>query len=1056
MSDESAKFVHLHTHSHYSLLTALPKIDDLVSNAVKNDMPALALTDNGNMYGAIEFYKKCKKANIKPIIGVDAFVAVRTRHDKEARIDNKRSRLVLLAKNNEGYKNLIKLVTYSQLEGFYYKPRVDRELLEKYSEGLIAIIPSFSGETTSLIKERNIELAKEKLEWYKNTFGKENVFLEITHHPEIEGHQELQDKIKNLAKDTDTKLVAAHDVYYIKPEDRKTRATVMKIQTNSEFGAQNDDKEDFSFIDQKTAVKYFKDTRDALENTIKIADMCNVELELGKWVFPDLKVESGRSYDDELRELVYAGLEKRKVEKTKEVEDRIEYELKIIKDKGYSPYFLVVGDLLRFAHENNILTTIRGSVAGSIVTYLAKITNVNPIEYKIPFERFLNPERPSAPDIDMDFADNRRDEVIQYAKDKYGEDKVAQIGTFGTMAARGSVRDIARALGHPYNTGDQIAKLIPIGSQGFPMTIDRALEITPELKALYKKEKDAKEIIDMAKKIEGNARHVGIHAAGVVISPTDLTDFVPLQLDPKGGKVVTQYDMHAVEDAGLLKFDFLGIKNLAILSDAVKRAKKFHNVDVDIENIPLDDEKTYKMLARGETMGLFQLNGAGMTRYLKDLKPSQLTDINAMVALYRPGPMESIPSYIERKHNPKLITYPDPRMKDILDQSYGVVTYQDDVLMISIKLGGYSWLEADMLRKAMGKKIPKVMAAEKDKLIKGFIDNGTTEQKAVKIWELIEPFAAYGFNKAHAASYGKVAYQTAYMKANFPIEYMAAVLTADSGDVDKVSESITELKRMNIPVLPPNINESFGDFTVVGESIRFGLSSIKNFGEGIGEFIINEREQNGKFKSLADFLERVQNKNLNKKSLEALIKAGALDEFGERGQMLSNMEYLLQFNKEHSEMDNSHDSLFGALGDANAPTKLNLEKSEPASQSDKLFWEKELLGLYVSGHPLDKFKEKLENKYSKIKDIKENTKSGVTTVVSGIVEEVKPILTKKGDQMAFVRIADMSDNIEVVLFPETYTKYKTLVEQEKCIAIKGKLSTRNGDISILAEAVKEL
>ena len=1056
MSDESAKFVHLHTHSHYSLLTALPKIDDLVSNAVKAGMPALALTDNGNMYGAIEFYKKCKKAEIKPIIGVDAFVAVRTRHDKEARIDNKRSRLVLLAKNNEGYKNLIKLVTYSQLEGFYYKPRVDRELLEKYSDGLIAIIPSFSGETTSLIKERNIELAKEKLEWYKNTFGKENVFLEITHHPEIEGHQKIQEEIKKLAKDTDTELVAAHDVYYIKPEDRKTRATVMKIQTNSEFGAQNDDKEDFSFIDQKTAVKYFKDTRDALENTIKIADMCNVELELGKWVFPDLKVESGRSYDDELRELVYAGLEKRKVEKTKEVEDRIEYELKIIKDKGYSPYFLVVGDLLRFAHENNILTTIRGSVAGSIVTYLAKITNVNPIEYKIPFERFLNPERPSAPDIDMDFADNRRDEVIQYAKDKYGEDKVAQIGTFGTMAARGSVRDIARALGHPYNTGDQIAKLIPIGSQGFPMTIDHALEITPELKALYKKEKDAKEIIDMAKKIEGNARHVGIHAAGVVISPTDLTDFVPLQLDPKGGKIVTQYDMHAVEDAGLLKFDFLGIKNLAILADAVKRAKKFHNVDIDIENIPLDDEKTYKMLARGETMGLFQLNGAGMTRYLKDLKPSQITDINAMVALYRPGPMESIPSYIERKHNPKLITYPDPRMKDILDQSYGVVTYQDDVLMISIKLGGYSWLEADMLRKAMGKKIPKVMAAEKDKLIKGFIDNGTTEQKAVKIWELIEPFAAYGFNKAHAASYGKVAYQTAYMKANFPIEYMAAVLTADSGDVDKVSESITELKRMNIPVLPPNINESFGDFTVVGESIRFGLSSIKNFGEGIGEFIINEREQNGKFKSLADFLERVQNKNLNKKSLEALIKAGALDEFGERGQMLSNMEYLLQFNKEHSEMDNSHDSLFGALGDANAPTKLNLEKSEPASQSDKLFWEKELLGLYVSGHPLDKFKEKLENKYSKIKDIKENTKSGVTTVVSGIVEEVKPILTKKGDQMAFVRIADMSDNIEVVLFPETYTKYKTLVEQEKCIAIKGKLSTRNGDISILAEAVKEL
>jgi len=1056
MSDKSAKFVHLHTHSHYSLLNALPKIGELVDNAVKANMPALALTDNGNLYGAIEFYKACKSAEIKPIIGIDAFVAIRTRNDKEARIDNRRSRLVLLAKDNTGYKNLLKLVTYSQLEGFYYKPRVDKELLEKYSDGLIAIIPSFSGETTVALKEKDVEKAKEKLDWYKDTFGKENVFLEITHHPEIAGHQEIQEEIKKLAQETDTQLVAAQDVYYIKPEDRKTRATVMKIQTNSDFGAQGGEDEDFSFINQKTAEKYFKDTPRALENTIKIADMCNVELELGSWVFPDLKVESGRSYDDELRELVYAGLEKRNVKKTKEVEDRIEYELKIIKDKGYSPYFLVVGDLLRFAHDNNILTTIRGSVAGSMVTYLAKITNVNPIEYKIPFERFLNPERPSAPDIDMDFADNRRDEVIQYAKDKYGEEKVAQIGTFGTMAARGSVRDIARALGHPYNTGDQIAKLIPMGSQGFPMTIDRALEITPELKDLYKKEKDAKEIIDMAKKIEGNARHISIHAAGVVISPTDLTNFVPLQLDPKGGKIVTQYDMHSVEDAGLLKFDFLGIKNLAILADAVRRAKKFHGVDIDIENIPLDDTKTFDILARGETMGLFQLNGAGATRYLKDMKPSKITDINAMVALYRPGPMESIPSYIERKHNPKLITYPDPRMKDILDQSYGVITYQDDVLMISIKLGGYSWLEADKLRKAMGKKIPKVMAAEKEKLIQGFIDNGTTKDKANKIWELIEPFAAYGFNKAHAASYGKVAYQTAYMKANFPTEYMAAVLTADSGDVDKISESIIELKRMKIPVLPPNINESFGDFTVVGESIRFGLSSIKNFGEGIGDFIIAEREQNGKFKSLADFLERVQNKNLNKKSLEALIKAGALDEFGERGEMLFNMEYLLEFNKEHSEMDNSHDSLFGALPESDTPTKLNLEKTEPASQSDKLFWEKELLGLYISGHPLDKFKEKLENKYKKIKETKETMGSGMTVVVSGIVEECKPILTKKGDQMAFVRIADISDNIEAVFFPEVFTKFKELVEQEKCIAIKGKISTRNGGVSIIADAVKEL
>lgn len=1062
MSEKSPKFIHLHTHSHYSLLTALPKINELIEYAVKDKMPALALTDNGNLYGAIEFYKECKKAGIKPIIGIDGYVAVRSRFDKEAKIDNKRSRLVLLAKDNVGYKNLLKLVTYSHLEGFYYKPRVDRELLEKYSKGLIAILPSFSGETTNAIKEKDGNIAEKIINWYKKVFGDDNVFLEITHHPEIEGHQEIQNKIKEFSVETNTPLVAGQDVYYMKIEDKKTRDVLMKIQTNLEFGAQNNENEDFSFIGQKTAVEYFKDNPSALKNTIKIMNMCNVELELGRWVFPNLKIESGLSYDDELRTLVYGGLEKRKMKKTKEVEDRIEYELKIIKDKGYSPYFLVVEDLLKFAHKNNILTTIRGSVAGSLITYLAQITNVNPIEYKIPFERFLNPERPSAPDIDMDFADNRRDEVIQYAKDKYGEKKVAQIGTFGTMMARGAVRDIARALGHPYNTGDKIAKLIPMGSQGFPMTIDKALEIIPELKELYNSPTgEAKEIIDMAKKIEGNARHISIHAAGVVIAPIDLTDFVPLQFDPKGGKIVTQYNMYSVEDAGLLKFDFLGIKNLAILADAVKRAKEFHNVDINIENIPIDDKKTYEMLARGETMGLFQLNGSGMTRYLKELKPSKITDINAMVALYRPGPMEFIPLYIERKHNPKLIKYLDPAFEKILAQTYGILVYQDDLLIIAREFAGYSWKEVDKFRKAVGKKIPKEMQAQKDRFINGCIETSKwSKNKAEQIWQWIEPFAAYGFNKAHSASYGKVAYQTAYMKANFPIEYMASVLTADSGDIDKVSESIIELKRMKIPVLPPNINESFGDFTIVEKSIRFGLHSIKNFGEGIGQFIIEERKDppvgGGKFKSLADFLERVLNKNLNKKSLEALIKSGALDEFGERGEMLFNIEYLLQYNKEHSNMIENQDSLFGILPKEKVSTKLKMEMSKPASQSEKLFWEKELLGLYISGHPLDKFKEKLENKYKKIKEIKETMKSGMTVVVSGIVEECKTILTKKGDQMAFVKIADMSDSVETVFFPEIFAKNKTLIEQEKCIAIKGKISTKNGGINIIAEVVKEL
>ena len=1061
---EPAKFIHLHTHSHYSLLTALPKIKDLVNAAVRANMPALALTDNGNMYGALEFYKECKRVGIKPIIGVDLFVAARNRFDKEAHIDNKRARLILLAKNQDGYKNLLKLVTYSHLEGFYYKPRVDKELLEKYSNGLIAILPSFSAETSIALKSKDAKKTKEVSEWYKKIFGDENIYLEITHHPEIDGHKKLQEQIKKLSADANIPLAAAQDVYYIKPEDKKTRETLLRIQTNSDFieqGGLNGNNEDFSFINQETAVKYFKDIPNAVSNTIKIADKCDLELELGKWSFPNFKVENEKTYDEKLRELVYEGIKKHKIKKSEEVENRVEYELKIIKDKGYAPYFLVVEDILDFAHKNNILTTIRGSVSGSMVTYLAGITNVNPLEYKIPFERFLNPERPSAPDIDMDFADNKRDEVIQYAKDKYGADKVAQIGTFGTMAARGSVRDIARALGHPYNMGDRIARLIPIGSQGFPMTINRAIEIMPELKELYEKEKEVKEIIDIAKKIEGNTRHISVHAAGVVISPTDLTDFVPLQFDPKGGKIITQYDMHSVEEAGLLKFDFLGIKNLAILADAVLRVNKSYNTDIDIENIPLDDKKTFEMLARGETMGLFQLNGAGMTRYLKDLVPTKIHDINAIVALYRPGPMQFIPLYIERKHNSKLIKYLDPAFEEILAQTYGVLVYQDDLLIIAKKFAGYSWKEVDKFRKAVGKKIPKEMQAQRERFINGCIEtNKWSKQKAEKVWGWIEPFAAYGFNKAHSVSYGKVAYQTAYMKANFPIEYMAAVLTADSGDIDKISESIAELKRMKIPIMPPDINESFGDFTVIYDKnkhkIRFGLHSIKNFGEGIGDFIINEREMNGKFNSISDFLKRIQNKNLNKKSLEALIKSGALDEFSERGKMLFNIEYLLRYNKEHFEIAQNQNSLFAKFSENTNFSKLNLKENEPASQTDKLFWEKELLGLYISGHPLDEFKEKIKDKYKTIKEIKMSMSSGMIIAVAGIVEECKTILTKKGDIMAFARVADFSDNIEIVLFPETFTKFKILMEREKCIAIKGKISTRNGGISIITEAVKEL
>jgi DNA polymerase-3 subunit alpha len=1058
----SANFIHLHVHSHYSLLNALPTPKELAQVAKADGQDALAITDNGALYGAIDFYKACTKEKIKPIIGLDAYLAPRTRHDKNSQIDKPRARLVLLAKTFAGYQNLIKLVTLSNTEGFYYKPRIDEELLSKYYQDLVCIIPSFSGEVVKALKDGDDEKAGQRLDFYKRLFG-ENCYLEITHHPEILEHQKNQGLIVDLARKTDTALVATHDVYYLKPSDRLARETMIKIQSGGvvDVMSDQDSEENFSFITQAEAQEFFKDTPEAVSNTVKIAESCNVEIEIGThWYFPDYKIPSGRTPDNELQYTAYEGVSWRGMSlNNPEVKERLDYELDVIKTKGYATYFLAVGDLLREARERGILTTIRGSVAGSLTTYVLGITNVDPLEYKLPFERFLNPERPSAPDIDMDYADNRRDEIIEYAKEKYGADKVAQIGTFGTMMARAAVRDVARALGHPYSTGDRIAKLIPMGSQGFPMTIKKALEIEPDLADLYKKDSEAREVIDLAKQIEGRVRHLGVHAAGVVIAPAPLDQFTPIQPDPKTGKYITQYEMKSVgeDGVGLLKFDFLGIKNLAILADAVKRVKKIHNVDVDIENVPIADEKTFAILAKGETMGLFQLNGSGMTAFLKQLRPTTIHDINAMVALYRPGPMESIPQYIERKHNPSLVTYLDPRLKPIIERSYGVITYQDDVMAIARELAGYSWLEADMLRKAMGKKIPEVMAAEKDKLLTGFVNHGKlSENIAQKLWSLIEPFAAYGFNKAHAASYGRVAYQTAYMKANFPVEYMSAVLTADSGDTEKIYEIIRECERMNIEVLPPDINESFSDFTVVPskKTIRFGLTTIKNFGEGVAETIINERKKGGAFTSLSDFLSRVNDRSLNKKSLEALILTGALDRFGERGEMFANVEMMLTFNREKvAEKESAQESLFNLMSSDNKT--LNLVPTPPAPSLQKLNWEKELLGVYVSGHPLAEHQTELDKRPT-ITTIRQDGKNGATVVTAGMISTVKELLTKKGDRMAFITLENQTDQIEIVAFPKTYTELKSILIPGSCIAIKGKLTIRNDEPSIALDRAKSL
>ena len=1065
-----SRFVHLHTHSHYSLLSALPKVDELVKAAKDAGMDALALTDAGNLYGAIEFYKACKKKEIKPIIGVDFYVAARSRTDMQAGIDNRRSRLVLLAMNETGYKNLIMLVTKSHLEGFYYKPRIDRELIATYNEGLICISPSFSGEIAHSLKSRNQDKAKEVAAFYKSVFGT-RLYIEITRHPEIDGHEATMRTLHQFAVEQGIPVMAAHDVYYLKPDDRFARETLVRVNSHTDASDRisDSDEDDFSFITQERAEELFRDMPDALAGTAAIADACNLDLKLGNWAFPAFKVESGLSPADELRRLVYEGFKSRNVEQRKETIERAEYELSVINKKGYAPYFLVVADMLRYAREHGILSNIRGSVSGSMVTFLAGITNINPLEYEIPFERFLNPDRPSAPDIDMDYADDRRDEIIEHVRQKYGADKVAQIGTFGTMAARGSVRDVARAMGFPYDVGDRISKLIPMGSQGFPMTIERALDDVEELRTAYREEEDTRRIIDMAKKIEGCARHIGVLAAGVVISPTALTDFTPLQFDPKGeGKIITQYDMYSIDEngAGLLKFDFLGLKNLTIIADAIARIEKIAGTTIDVDTIPVDDKKTFEMLARGETADLFQLNGDGMTRFLKDLRPSTIHDINAMVALYRPGPIQFIPDYIERKHNPKLVKYLDPALEHILNKTYGVLVYQDDLLIMAHDLAGYTWIEVDKFRKAVGKKIPAEMAEQKEKFIKGCVEHSKwSEKKAKEIWKWIEPFAAYGFNKAHSVSYGRVAYITAYLKAHWPEIYLSAVLSSEQGETDKVAETIAECKRMNIPVLPPDVNESFSQFTVIKDDaatehkyrIRFGLVTIKNFGQGVSTAIIDERKKNGRYKSLADFLDRVKDRNLNKKSLESLIKSGAMDCFGfDRGAMLANLDLLLAYNHESGNTHSDQTSLFGMMADHSSVPTLKLAAAPDADMRDKLNWEKELLGLYVSGHPLERYRDVIAKKDMDIKRAKENGKEGATVVFAAIVNEVRVVQTKKNDTMAFVSISDFSGTAEAVVFPKVYREFHELIAPDRCLAIKATINTRNGERGFAVERVKGL
>ena len=1049
------KFTHLHVHSHYSLLDGLPKIGELLDYAKELGMNSVALTDHGALYGAIEFYKKAKEKGIKPIIGAEMYLAFEKISQKRPNIDDKKYHLVLLIKNETGYKNLVKLITKAHLEGFYYKPRIDDDLLKEYSQGLIALSACLQGKIPQLILTNKIKEAQETALFYKEIFGKDNFYLEIQNHPNLPEQKKVNDVLISFSKKLNIPLVATNDCHYLKKEDAEAQDILMLINT----GADPNDperltmkKDDFSMKTPLEMIEEFKEAPEAIENTQRIVDLCNFEFQLGKTLLPKYEVPEGKTADDFLAELCAQGLRKKYGENPKkEVIERLNYELGVITQTGFAPYFLIVQDFVNWAKQKRIVVGPgRGSAGGSLVAYLLNITNIDPIKYNLLFERFLNPERVSMPDIDLDFTDRRRDEVIEYVAQKYGRNRVAQIITFGTMAARAVVRDVGRALNYPYSYCDKIAKMIPFG-----LILDQTLAQVKEFRQLYLEDQKAQKLIDYAKKLEGCARHASTHACGVVISAEPLDNLCPLQHPTQDdAAIVTQYEMHSIEDLGLLKMDFLGLKNLTIIEDTLSRVYVVQNKKIDIDNLPLDDKKTFQLLQKGETVGVFQLESDGMRRYLKELKPTEMEDIIAMVALYRPGPMQLISDYIARKHKKEKIDYLHPKLKSILESTYGIPVYQEQIMEIAKELAGFSLAEADVLRKAIGKKIRSLLLAQKQKFIEGCKKNNIDEMVAQKIWHWIEPFASYSFNRSHAAAYALIAFQTAYLKAYFPVEFMASLLTSEKNDVERIGFLISECKKMGIEVLPPDINESLENFTVSGEKkIRFGLSAIKNVGWNVVQDIVQERKSRGPYQSIGDFLTRISPKVLNKKSMESLIKAGVFDKLGERNQLLFNLEKLLEYAKEHQKnKSNGQKGLFEGIKFNN---NLSLPPADPVSKTEKLNWEKELLGLFVSAHPLEDFKKIFEKKVIPIAKI---TPAAINkrVKVGGIISGIKKVITKSGLPMIFVKLEDLTNKIEVIAFPKIVERKPTIFQENKIVLISGKVDNRDGTPKIICEEAEEI
>lgn len=1063
---DTPPFVHLHTHSHYSLLSGLAKIDALVEDVRAKNMNAVALTDYGALYGAIEFYKACKDANIQPIIGLDAYVAPFSHTQKRPKIDTRPSLITLLARTNKGYENLIELTTKAHLQGFYYKPRVDEELLDQYNEGLIALTGGLGGSVPRLLIAGDMEKAKQLLERYRKRYGAENVYLELQHHPTMENQKVVNDALRQLAQEEGFPLVATNDVHYLSPEDADAQDIVTCIQqqrTVNDPSRQSFAEENYSMRPPHEMYELFKNTPEALENTLKIAEKCHVEIELGNIQLPHFPLPKEQpSADAYLRALCEEGYERRfnkpYEHATPTQKERLDMELGVIEKTGFAAYFLIVQDFVRWAKTNGIVVGPgRGSAAGSFASYLLDIVDLDPIEYDLLFERFLNIERLSMPDIDLDFADTRRDEVIHYVTEKYGADRVAHIITFGTMAAKASVRDVGRVLGMPYDTCDRISKLIPMFTK-----LGDAVEQVEELKQLYTQDPEITRLIDTAKRIEGNARHTSTHACAMVVTKDPLTKDIPLQHGSAETDITTQYSMGPVEDLGILKMDFLGLKNLSIMERALEIIHATRPDRIDLRTIPMDDPKAYALLQQGETTGVFQLESAGMKRYLKQLQPTEFEDIIAMVALYRPGPMELIPSYVNRKHGREKVTYIHEKLAPILDTTYGIAIYQEQVMRIARDLAGFSLGEADVLRKAMGKKIKQLLDEQKEKFVEGCEQTGVGADIGREIFAFIEPFANYGFNRSHAACYALIAYQTAYLKANYPSEFMAALLTADQENTDRVAIEITECESMGIEVLPPDINESFKDFAVVpqkevstGWPIRFGLAGIKNLGTDTIAAIRTERKEHGAFTSFEDFISRVPAQSLNKRGLEALAKSGALDRFAERAQILYSMDTILGFAKQTQKAKaHGQQDLFGSFDDVHVPT-LKLKGVTPATKQERLQWEKELLGLYVSEHPLDEWKPFFNTFTIPIATLK-TTMAGQYTRVGGFLASMRLIQTKTGKTMGFARLEDHTGSAEVVVFPKLYEATRDIWQEDHVVILEARIDNRDDELKLLADKVKRL